>query len=122
MLVYSSAAAADDSAEIVSEIAAAADDSAAAVIDAPERVGEIERINEIEIASEVAGVGEIAGGAERRSLTRRLARLNAALAPHGATVFAWQAVSLTGQQLHAERDCTARTYECLLPFECLFGI
>ena len=90
MLVYSSAA---------------ADDSAAAVIDAPERVGEIERINEPEIVSEITEVseiaGEIAGGEERRSLTRRLARLNAALAPHGATVFAWQAVSLTGQQLHA---------------------
>ena len=25
----------------------------------------------------------------------------------------------TGQRLHAERDCTARTYECLLPLEYL---
>ena len=57
-----------------------------------------------EITSEMAersGVGEVgepvegsegAGGAGGRSLTRRLARLNAALAPHGVTVFDWQAV------------------------------
>ena len=25
----------------------------------------------------------------------------------------------TAQRLHAERDCTARTYECLLPLEYL---
>lgn len=46
---------------------------------------------------EMPGVGEPvegsagAGGASGRSLTRRLARLNAALAPHGVTVFDWQA-------------------------------
>jgi len=27
----------------------------------------------------------------------------------------------TGQRLHAERDCTARTYECLLPLEYLLS-
>ena len=80
-------------------------------------------IDEAEIVGEVAeSIGEVAGGTGRRSSTCRLARLNAALAPHGAAVFEWQAVSLSGQQLHAERDCTARTYECLLPFEYLAGI
>jgi len=52
-----------------------------------------------EVTPEMAerpGVGEPvegsegAGGAGGRPLTRRLARLNAALAPHGVTVFDWQ--------------------------------
>ena len=84
--------------------------SAATAVDEAERVGEV-----------AESIGAVAGGAGRRSPTCRLARLNAALAPHGAAVFEWQAVSQTGQQLHAERDCTARTYECLLPFEYLSG-
>ena len=46
--------------------------------------------DEPEIVSELTEVGQIADGAER------LARLNAALAPHGATVFDWQARSALG--------------------------
>ena len=67
-----------------------------------------------EITSEMAersGVGEVgepvegsegAGGAGGRSLTRRLARLNAALAPHGVTVFDWQAALGLGLGLGLE--------------------
>ena len=133
VLVYSTAAVMADEPEIPPEM--------------PERPG---------VGEPVEGrVG--AGGAGDRSLTRRLARLNAALAPHAVTVFDWQAalarriplrsspaglpcllaslnseLSLselwqgvvpnpTGQRLHAERDCTARTYECLLPLEYLLS-
>lgn len=48
-----------------------------------------------------------------------LERLNSQLASHGVVVFDRQLASAAGQKLHAERDCTGRTYECLLPLSYL---
>ena len=74
---------------------------AAEIPEIPEIAPEIPEIPEttpeISEMAERPGVGEPvegsvgAGGAGGRPLTRRLARLNAALAPHGVTVFDWQA-------------------------------
>ena len=74
VLVYSTAAVMADEIPEIPEITPE-------IAEMPERPG---------VGEPVEG-SEGAGGAGGRPLTRRLARLNAALAPHGVTVFDWQA-------------------------------
>ena len=91
VLVYSTAAVMSDEIPEISEIA-----------EITPEIPEIPEIPEMPGVCEPVRGSVGAGGAGGRSLTRRLARLNAALAPHGVTVFDWQAALGLGLGLGLE--------------------